>query len=80
MALLQVATSPLPVGVALNVRFTTNGMCVKNNTHIFVARTTNNRVISSGDLYCSTVWSFAHLPLGFSDCNSTLSFAKSYKK
>ena len=27
-------------------------MCVKNNTHIYVARTSNNRVISSGDLYC----------------------------
>ena len=38
-----VATS---VCVALNVRFTTNGMCSKNNTHIYVARTSNNRVIS----------------------------------
>ena len=27
-------------------------MCAKNNTHIYVARTSNNRVISSGDLYC----------------------------
>ena len=33
-----VATSPL----ALNARFTTNGMCAKNNTHIYVARTSNN--------------------------------------
>ena len=31
---------------------TTNGMCVKNNTIMYVARTSNNRVISSGDLYC----------------------------
>jgi len=23
----------MPVGVALNVRFTTNGMCAKNNIH-----------------------------------------------
>jgi len=35
----------LSVGVALNVRFTMNGMCAKNNTHIYVARTSNNRVI-----------------------------------
>ena len=42
----------LSAGVALNVQFTTNGMCVKNNTPIYVARTSNNRVISSGDLYC----------------------------
>jgi len=42
----------LSIGIALNVRFTTNGMCVENNTHIYVARTSNNRVISSGDLYC----------------------------
>ena len=39
-------------GVALIVWFTTNGMCVKNNTIMYVARTSNNRVISSGDLYC----------------------------
>ena len=26
------------VVVVLNVRFTTNGMCVKNNTHIYVAQ------------------------------------------
>jgi len=41
----SVATSPL------NLRFTTSGMCAKNNTHMYVARTSNNRVISSGDLY-----------------------------
>ena len=29
-----------------------DGMCVKNNTIMYVARTSNNRVISSGDLYC----------------------------
>jgi len=29
----------LSVSVALNVRFTTNGMCAKNYTHIYVART-----------------------------------------
>jgi len=26
------------VGVALNVRFTTNRMCAKNNTHIYAAQ------------------------------------------
>ena len=41
----------LSSGVALIVWFTTNGMCVKNNTIMYVARTSNNRVISSGDLY-----------------------------
>jgi len=39
-------------GVALIVWFTTNGMCVKNNTIMYVARTSINRVNSSGDLYC----------------------------
>ena len=42
----------LSIGVALNKRFTTNGMCAKNNTRIYVARTSNNTVISSGDFYC----------------------------
>ena len=28
----------LSVGIALNVRFTTNRMCAKNNTHIYVAQ------------------------------------------
>ena len=32
-------------GVALIVWFTTNGMCVKNNTTMYVARASNNRVI-----------------------------------
>jgi len=35
----------LSVGVALNARFTTNGMCAKNNTHMYVVRTSNNKVI-----------------------------------
>jgi len=38
----------LSPGVALNARFTTNGMCAKNNTHMYVARTNNNR----SDLCC----------------------------
>ena len=42
----------LSTGVALNGQFTMNGMWVKNNTHIYVAQTSNNRVISSGHLYC----------------------------
>jgi len=40
----------LSVGVALNARFTTNGMCAKNNT-IYMARTSNNK-IAAHDLYC----------------------------
>ena len=42
----------LSTAVALNVRFTMNGMCTKNNTHIYVARTRNNRVIMVCNLYC----------------------------
>jgi len=38
-------------GVALNVWFTTNGMCAKNN-NIYVSRTSNNRVIMACELYC----------------------------
>ena len=41
----------LSVGGALNVWFTTNGMCVKNNTTC-VERTSSNRVIAVHDLYC----------------------------
>jgi len=37
----------LSVGVALNARFAMNGVCVKSNANIYVARTSNNRVISS---------------------------------
>ena len=40
----------LSLGVALNVQFATIGMCVKNNTHKCVVRTSDNRVISSGVL------------------------------
>jgi len=42
----------LSFGVALNVRFTTNGMCANNNTHIYGARTSNNRVVATRGLYC----------------------------
>ena len=35
----------ISVGIALNVQFTANKMCAKNNTHIYVARTSNNRVL-----------------------------------
>jgi len=87
------------------VWFTTNGMCVKNNTIMYVARTSNNRVIpmewswwvtsnnacepgeqlmvlANGDdesdlvgwsllLLAATVRSFAHMPLGISDRNTS---------
>jgi len=42
----------LSAGITLNVRFTTNEMCAKNNTHLYVVWTSNNRVISLGDVYC----------------------------
>jgi len=38
--------SNLLIGVELNVQFTMNGMCTKNSILIYVARTSNNRVIS----------------------------------
>ena len=39
-------------GVALMVWFTTNGMCVKNNTIIYVARASNRKRDCEHDLYC----------------------------
>jgi len=39
-------------GVALIVWFTTNGMCVKNNTIIYVARASNSEGDYEHDLYC----------------------------
>ena len=43
----------LPVSVVVNVRITTNGMCVKNNTH--VTRTSRNEISTTWDLYCCLV-------------------------
>ena len=58
-----VATSPL------TARFTTNGMCAKNNTicmwHELATIEWSRHVIS----IAATVRSFAHMPLGLSDCN-----------
>jgi len=42
----------LSAGVALIVWFTTNGMCVKNNTIIYVPRATNSKRDCEHDLYC----------------------------
>jgi len=42
----------LSAGVALIVRFATNGMCVKNNTIIYVARASNSKRECEQDLYC----------------------------
>ena len=91
-------------GVALIVWFTMNGMCLKNNTIISVARASNSKrncdVVALPILTCgrlnvttsvrkeilrawsllllaSTVRSFAHMPLGISDRNTTYSSAAS---
>jgi len=40
----------LSASVALNVRFPMNN--AKNNTHIYLARISNNSVIAARDLYC----------------------------
>jgi len=42
-----------PLSVVVNVRFATNGMCVKNNTH--VARTSRNKISTTWDLHCCLV-------------------------
>ena len=39
-------------GVALIMWFTTNGMCVKNKTIIYVARASNSKRDCEHDLYC----------------------------
>jgi len=52
----QIARYNLSIGVVLNVRFTTNGMCANNNTHMCVASTSNN-----GD-HGMWVLFFAHIP------------------
>ena len=66
----------LSIGVLLNARFTTNGMCARNNTPIYVVQTSNIKVIMACDLFllllAATVWSFAHLPLRLSVRNSRL--------
>jgi len=38
------------VSVVLNVRFATNGMYVKNNTHIYVSQTSRIRMSTTWDL------------------------------
>ena len=40
----------LSVSIVLNVQFTTNGMCVKNHTHVYVVRTSWNRMSTMWDL------------------------------
>ena len=42
----------LSVSVVLNVRVIMNGMRVKNNTHIYVAQTSRNRMNTSWDICC----------------------------
>ena len=57
-------------GVALIVWFTTNGMRVKNNTIIYVARASNSKRHCGAWsllLLAATLRSFAHMPLGISD-------------
>jgi len=66
-------------GIALIVRFTTNGMCVKNNTIICVARASNSkrdRGAWSLLLLAAMVRSFARMPLGLSDRNSGTFFRR----
>jgi len=56
------------VSVVLNVRFVTNGMYVKNNTHRYVSQTSRNRMSMTWDLYCCLLPQCEALhtcPLGF---------------
>jgi len=51
--------------------------------HINVARTSNNRVISSDDLYCCLLPSVkrsTHFPLGLSDRNNTILVSMFFKQ
>ena len=60
-------------GVTLIVWFTTNGMCVKNNTIIYVAWASNNKRDCDAWsllLLAAAVRSFAHMPLSTSDGNT----------
>jgi len=57
------------VNVVLNVRFTINAMCVKNNSHIYVVQTSRNRMSTTCDLNAATMWSFAPVLLRLSNCN-----------
>jgi len=73
----------LLVGVVLNARFTTNGMCAKNNTYIDVAWTSNKYSdcgVWSLLLLAATVWSFAHMPLELSDRNNSNPDAQTAKE
>ena len=58
--------------VALIVWFTRNGMCVKTNTIVYVARASNSKRLRAWSLLllAATVRSFAHMPLRISDRNS----------
>jgi len=59
-------------GVVLIMWFTTNGMCVKNKTIIYVARASNSKRLRAWSLLllAATVRSFVHMPLGISDGNN----------
>jgi len=48
------------VSVVVHVRFTTNGMCVMNDTH--VARTSTNKMSTTWGIYCCLVqqWEALH--------------------
>jgi len=48
----RVCCCNLSAGIALIVWFTTNGMCVKNNTIIYVAQATNSKRDWEHDLHC----------------------------
>ena len=59
-------------GVALIVWFITNGMCVKNNTIIYVPQASNSKRDCNAWsllLLAAPVWIFAHMPLGISNRN-----------
>ena len=65
----------LSSGVVLIVWFTMNGMCVKNNTIVYVAWASNRKRDCGAWsllLLAATVWSFAHMLLGISDRNSII--------
>ena len=48
-------TSPASPCRTLMVRFTTSEMCVKNNIHLYVSRTSRNRIGTTCDLHVATM-------------------------
>jgi len=70
----------LSSGVALIVWFTTNGMCVKHNTIIYVARASNSKRDCEHDLYCCLLPLPSKLSENHLWCNNSVLIRRSQMK